>query len=108
MENVYKAIDEVILCIKESDDYKKCLDLKEKINSNQDVKDLIERLKSLQKKYIKSNYDSTVKEELDKCREELFNIPIYNIYIDSLEKVNQKIDYVRDTLNSYFEKLLNP
>lgn len=108
MENVYNAIDEVISCIKESDDYKRCLDLKEKLDSNQEVKSLIERLKTLQKKYIRSNYDLKIKEQLDECNNELINIPIYQIYMDSLEKVNQKIDYVKDTLNNYFEKLLNP
>ena len=39
--------------------------------------------------------------------EELFNIPIYKIYLDNLEVVNQKIDYVKDSLNDYFYKLFN-
>ena len=63
--------------------------------------------KNLQKKYIRSGYDSSIKSELDKLNEELFNIPIYKIYLDNLEVVNQKLDYVKDSLNDYFYKLFN-
>ena len=107
MEKVYKALDEVITCIKESDDYKECISLKKKILKNEEIMKLINNLKILQKKYIKSNYDTQVKEELDKCKEELFNIPIYHMYIESLDKVNIKIDYVKSSLNNYFDELLN-
>ena len=65
------------------------------------------KIKNLQKKYIRSGYDSSIKSELDKLNEELFNIPIYKIYLDNLEVVNQKLDYVKDSLNDYFYKLFN-
>lgn len=107
MENVNKALDEVILCIKDSKEYKDCLAIKEKMSSNKELLELIERVKSLQKKYIRSNYDSLVKKELDEVNEELMKIPIYNIYLECLNSVNYKIDYVKDSLNEYFDNLLN-
>ena len=83
------------------------ISLKEKMEKNIDLKNKINKIKNLQKKYIRSGYDSSIKSELDKLNEELFNIPIYKIYLDNLEVVNQKLDYVKDSLNDYFYKLFN-
>lgn len=107
MENLYNAIDEIVLSIKASKEYKMSISLKEKMDKNIDFKNKINKIKNLQKKYIRSGYDSSIKSELDKLNEELFNIPIYKIYLDNLEVVNQKIDYVKDSLNDYFYKLFN-
>ena len=104
MENLYSAIDEIVLSIKESKEYKMSISLKEKMEKNTDLKNKINKIKNLQKKYIRSGYDSSIKSELDKLNEELFNIPIYKIYLDNLEVVNHKIDYVKDSLNDYFYK----
>jgi len=107
MENVNKALNEVILYIKESNDYKTCLSIKEKMSTNKELIDLIKKVKDLQKKYIRSNYDSLIKEELDKANKELMEIPIYITYLNYLEKINDKIDYVKISLNEYFDNLLN-
>ena len=107
MEKLYSAIDEIVLSIKESKEYKMSISLKEKMDNNIDLKNKINKIKNLQKKYIRSGYDSSIKSELDKLNEELFNIPIYKIYLDNLEVVNQKLDYVKDSLNDYFYKLFN-
>ena len=107
MEKLYSAIDEIVLSIKEAKEYKMSISLKEKMEKNIDLKNKINKIKNLQKKYIRSGYDSSIKSELDKLNEELFNIPIYKIYLDNLEVVNQKLDYVKDSLNDYFYKLFN-
>ncbi|MBQ6476849.1 MAG: YlbF family regulator [Bacilli bacterium] len=107
MEELYKSLDEVIECIKESPEYKDCLKIKKQMDSNKELVELIDKVKDLQKKYVKSNYDSKIKKELAKYESELNEIPIYNIYLSKLDEVNYKIDYVKDSLNSYFDNLLN-
>ena len=107
MEELSKSLDEVIDCIKESPEYKDCLKIKKQMDSNKELVDLINKVKDLQKKYIRSNYDSSIKKELDKCESELKEIPIYNIYLNKLDQVNNMIDYVKDSLNDYFDNLLN-
>ncbi len=107
MEELYKALDEVIYYITDSKEYKLCLELKDRMSSNSDINDKIVKIKKLQKEYIKSNYDEAKKQELDKINEELLKIPIYKVYLDNLEVVNQMIDYVKDSLNDYFYKLFN-
>lgn len=107
MESLYKKLDDVILCIKESIEYKNVIDIKKKMDSNEELKKKINDIKLLQKKYVKSNYDSSVKKDLDKLNDELLEVPIYRIYLDNLSVVNEKIEYVKDSLNDYFYDLFN-
>ncbi len=107
MEKLDKALDEVIMEIKNSPEYLKCLELKEKMNSNSEITTLVEQVKFLQKKYVKSNYDPKIKEELDIVTNKLNEIPLYVIYMQNLNIVNEKIEFVKDSLNDYFYELLN-
>lgn len=106
MEKLNKSLDEVVNTIKNSKEYKKCILLKEKMKSNDEIKSLVKEIKFKQKKYIKSN-DSNILSELNELEERLNCVPIYHVYTENLEKVNEYINYVKDELNDYFNKLLN-
>lgn len=101
-----EALNEVINTIINSDDYKKCIELKNTMTSNEELVSLIEKIKKLQKKYVNTN-DQEILVELKKLEEELNNVPIYVIYMQYLEKVNEKIEFVKDELNNYFYEVLN-
>ena len=107
VKQLNKALNEVINSIRESNDYKECIRLKSLMDKNTEIKELVEKIKELQKKYIRSGYDDSIKEELDLLEERLYSIPIYDVYRRHLEEVNRRIDYVKDELNDYFYKLLN-
>lgn len=107
MEKLLNKIDNIIFCIKDSFEYKKCIELQEKMNHNSEITDLVNQIKMLQKRYIKSNYSSDIKNELDVITNKLNSIPIYATYLECLEIVNYKIEYVKDYLNDYFINLLN-
>lgn len=106
MEKLNKSLDEVVNTIKNSKEYKKCIELKEKMKSNDEINSLVKEIKLKQKKYIRSN-DSNILRELNELEERLNSIPIYHVYTKNLEKVNDYINYVKDELNDYFDKLLN-
>lgn len=101
-----KALDDVINTIINSDDYKSCIQLKEKMSTNKEICELVEKIKILQKKYVRENGEEVL-EELKLLEERLNEIPIYVIYMQHLEKVNEMINYVKDELNDYFYKVLN-
>lgn len=107
MEELNNSIESIIESVKESNEYKKCISLREKMSENDELMKLIEEVKFLQKEYVKSNYDSKIKEKLDYAEEELYRIPIYVIYNQELNKVNFKINYIKDRLNDYFYNLFN-
>ena len=71
MENFYNNLDDLINYIKNTIEYKKCLELKNKMSSNTNINKLMNDIRDLQKKYIRSNYDENIKLELDKVNEEL-------------------------------------
>ena len=107
MENVNRKLDDLIDYIKNTRDYKMCIKLRKQMDENKELKNLISDIKKLQKKYIRSNYDEEIKEELDKKNKELFDIPLYVIYNQYLSNVNEMIDYTKNSLNNYFYDLLS-
>lgn len=99
-------IDEVIKCIIDSPEYKECIELKNKMKLNKEITSRVNEIKVLQKKYLRTNA-LDVKERLDLLEKELYEIPIYVIYNQKLEVVNQMINYVNEEINDYFYKLFN-
>ena len=101
-----KALDELIYVVKNSYDYKKCIEIKEKLSKNDDVKRLVNEIKQYQKKYVRENNKDILK-ILDDKTKELKEIPLYNVYMRHLEKVNEMIEVIKEELNEYFDNLLN-
>ena len=101
-----EKLDEIINYITNSSEYKKCISLKEKMSNNSKLMDKINKVKVLQKKYIKSN-DLSIKKELDLLIEDLNNEPLYYNYMNNLEVVNEMISFVNDELNNYFYRVIN-
>ena len=107
MEELNKKVDELVKVITTSKEYQKCLELKQKMQENKELKELINSIKILQKKYLKSNYDESIKQELEDEKNKLSNYPIYTVYNDNLEIVNNMINIINDELNNYFYQKLN-
>ena len=101
-----KAVSEVVSAITDSVEFKECIRLKEKMDQNSEIKELVETVKKLQKKYVRTQEES-VKEELDKVQERLDSIPLYDSYQKKLAEVNRKIDFIKDELNNYFYNVVN-
>ena len=101
-----KALNDVIDCIKNSPEYIECIELKKKMDSNEEITKLIKDIKVLQKKLLRTD-SIEVQEELDSKINRLNEIPLYSIYNQKLNVVNEKISYVNDELNDYFYKVLN-
>lgn len=101
-----KALNDVIDCIKNSPEYIECVELKKKMDSNEEITKLIKDIKLLQKKLLRTD-SIEVQEELGSKINRLNEIPIYSIYNQKLNVINEKISYVNDELNDYFYKVLN-
>lgn len=101
-----KAISEVVSSITDSEEFKECIKIKEKMSQNSDIKELIETITVLQKKYVRTG-DTKVKDELDIVQNKLDSIPLYVSYQNKLEEVNRKIKIIKDELNDYFYSVVN-
>lgn len=101
-----KDLNDLIVSVTESDDFKECIRLKKKMEDSSEIKELVENIKILQKKYVRTD-DSDIKEELDKVQNRLDSIPLYASYQAKLMEVNRKIDIIKDELNEYFNNVVN-
>ena len=105
---VNKELDDLVFYIKNTSSYKNCILIKEKMNKNKELCQIISKVKTLQKKYVRSDYnDDSLYDEINRLKKKLTSIPIYNEYMMNLKEVNEMIDFVRDSINTYFDKLLN-
>lgn len=80
---------------------------KKKMAENEELSLLIKDVKSLQKKYIRSNYQEEIKKELDQKVDKLNNIPLYVSYNNELDSVNENLLVIEEELNEYFNNKLN-
>lgn len=103
----YKALEEVVLEIKKSRNYQECIRLKKQMNQNEQLMSIIAEIKKLQKQCVRNPGDGKVKTLLDEKTDELYQIPLYQVYMNYLEQVNQEISYVKDELNEYFTTVCN-
>ena len=103
-KEINDKVDEIIKCIEESSEYQKYLMLKEQINSNKELKMLINEVRVLQKDSIHHVKDIS---ELDKKTDELNNHPLYREYINTLDNINNTFNIIENSLNNYFYQKLN-
>ena len=99
-----KALDELVNTIISLPEYKRCVEIKLQMQNNKELISLINNIKSLQKKYVNTN-DNNILEEIKALENKLDAIPIYVTYNKYLEMVNEKISFVRDELNQYFDEV---
>ena len=101
-----KVIEEVVSSITESDAFRECIRLKSRMEENEEIVELVETIKKLQKKYVRT-LDDDIKEEISVKQKKLDNIPFYNSYQKKLDEVNKKIDFIKEEMNDYFDKVVN-
>jgi len=101
-----KALTDLINCIVNSKEYIDCIEIKKKMESNEDINSRIKRIKVLQQKSLRTP-SIEIEEELKTLEKELNDIPLYVMYNQNLSLVNEKISFINDELNDYFYKLLN-
>ena len=101
-----KALTDLINCIVTSKEYIDCIEIKKKMESNEDINSRIKRIKVLQQKSLRTP-SIEIEEELKTLEKELNDIPLYVMYNQNLSLVNEKISFINDELNDYFYKLLN-
>jgi cell fate (sporulation/competence/biofilm development) regulator YmcA (YheA/YmcA/DUF963 family) len=103
-KEIEKKIDEIISEIENSEVYQKYLSLREKINSNKELTELINKVKVMQKDVI---HKKKKKEELDKLMDELNSNPLYREYNNCVYEINNTYGIIESSLNNYFNKIIN-
>lgn len=110
-KDVLAVVDEIVLHIKNTDNYKKYKLLEEKMMQDKDIMERVNRVKKLQKEIVKLEYekkDITSKEkEIEQLLRELDNYPIYQEYNYLLEDLNNLFQEIKLVIEKLFVDAIN-
>ena len=108
---ILDKVDEIVTLVKESNEYKDYLFLKEKLSKHEKANTLIKEIKTIQKELVKletkGNDTSELLEEYNSKKEELTKIPLYTDYINTVDKLNDMYKLIKERLDNYFDSKLN-
>ena len=105
-KKIENKLESIIDYIKETPDYKNYLKAKELINKDEELKNIIEKIKDYQKKIVKTN-DLELKKKYELLVDKLNNNILYNQYLEYLTNVNNMLNIFENKLNKYFLNLFN-
>ena len=106
-KEIEKALDDIITYIKGKEEYQSCQRLKKKMQENKELTNMIDKVRVKQKEYIRSSQDEKVKKELDNLTKELEKFPLYLEYNNNLKVINNDIELLKESLNGYFDDIIN-
>lgn len=111
MNNIISEVEELKELIINSDEYKEYKKYEDLLDSNKEIKELINKYTSLQKEVVlleTKNKDTLDKEkELDLLYSELTSIDEYNKYLDSSKKLNELITKIQKNFQEFFDSLVS-
>ena len=106
-EEILKKVDELIAEIKRSSDFQNYKYLTEKLEKNSTIKTKVQEIKQLQKEITKREYyHQDTSEQVQKWNKEvetLQQIPLYQDWITTQEKLNQYCQEIKSQLESCFD-----
>lgn len=106
-EEILKKVDELITEIKRSSDFQNYKYLTEKLEKNSTIKTKVQEIKQLQKEITKREYyhqdTSEQVQKWNKKVETLQQIPLYQDWITTQEKLNQYCQEIKSQLESCFD-----
>lgn len=106
LSNLDSSIKELKNEIISSSEYKEYIKAKEVLDNNKDIKDLIKKITSTQKKLVSGKGDNNLEGELDTLYEKLYSYEEYNEYIEVSTKLNILISDTQKELENYFNSLM--
>ena len=111
MNKIIHKTDELIEIIIKSEKYQKYIDLKSKMIQDKEIMNLIDDVKSLQKKIINEAYRgndvSLLEEKINKNMDVLNSYPIYVEFNYLQEDLNEVFQYVKNTIQDSINSVLN-
>ncbi len=104
---IIEKIEELVKVIKQDKLYQDYKTLRKKVFENKTIMKEIQKIKALQKKYVKSAFlDSTIEKEIEVRKKRLEEVPLYLSYQQKEEELNSLFSLLKEGLNDAFSSLL--
>ena len=104
-KEVINEIDTLINTIKSSDIYKEYIDLLDKVNSSNEIKELTNEIRLINKKLVLTP-SIELEELLSKRQKELNEIPLYLEYKYKLEELNNMLTVIKNKVEIFMKDIL--
>lgn len=106
-KEIIEKTKELVKTIKEDNLYKEYMELRHELKSNKEINNKIEEVKRLQRKYVKGNYqDKEILDNINTLTKELEAIPLYYIYSQKEEELNNNLLLIKEGLSSSFHDIV--
>ncbi len=107
-EEIIKKAHDLVNIIKNSNTYKDYITVRNLVAKDSLLLNEINKVKALQKDYVKSAYlDKTIEEELNKMLERLQENTLYQDYIAKEKELNNILLMIKEGLNTTIDELIN-
>lgn len=103
--DITNKIDELFDELKKSNLYKNYVSAKKQLESNNEIINIINEIKRLQKIAV-NNKDDVVEKELKELYKKLDSYPLYQSYIGYKEELENELKIISKEFNSYFYEIL--
>ena len=100
-EDINNMFDE----FEETNLYKSYLSVKEQLEKNEEINNIIKDIRRLQK-IATNNKDSVIEKELKELYEKLESYPLYQSYLIIKEELNNELFMISNQFDKYFNELL--
>jgi cell fate (sporulation/competence/biofilm development) regulator YmcA (YheA/YmcA/DUF963 family) len=108
-EEIIKKVSELVEIIKESNDYKKYSELKDKMKNNKDIMDLVNKIKKEEQQLVNKKYrkedTKELEDSIDKNKKELMSYPIYQEYSYLQEDLNNTFQNIKSIIENSINKV---
>ena len=110
-KEILEKLEDITNYIKESDTYKEYQILKDKINNNDKITNLIEEIKIKQKELVHKEYNhediSKLEEELTTLEKKLNEIPLYCDFLTKQIELNNTFANIKNKIEECLDQYLN-
>ena len=108
-EMLLTKVNELVLLLKESTDYKRYIELKESIKSNKDIMTSISKIKKLEQERVNKEYKKedtkSLVEQIAFLKNELNTYPVYQEYMFLQEDLNNTFQNIKIIIENSIEKI---
>ena len=108
---ILDSVDNLVMFIKNSQEYKDYLFLHNKLSKNKKTMEYINQIKKLQKEIVKKEFNNEsildLENEINFLLNQLNKIPLYVEFINKQTELNEIYKLIKTRLDDYFYKILN-
>ena len=108
---IIEKVEELVVMIKNSEEYRQYILLKEKMNKNKKITTLIKQIKKIQQELVKKEASKMDTSELEKeyanLLETLNQIPLYVDFRKTQSDLNDIYQTIKGRFDDYFDQVFN-